>query len=212
MSRHASIVDLANVAMGFPDPVHDSQGCFREALQALSTPGAVVPSKPALNAPPPLLAPAAAILLTLLDSDCTLWLSASLRQREVFAFFRFHTGCKIVSEIGDAQFALVHDELELPRLACFEWGSDEYPDRSATLIVQVGQLAEQGAWRLTGPGIEHSRSVRAGALPLWFVGDWASVHASFPRGIDMFLCTDAQLMALPRTTQIAIGAESCTSR
>jgi alpha-D-ribose 1-methylphosphonate 5-triphosphate synthase subunit PhnH len=205
-------IDLAQVDAAFDDPVHDSQRCFRRALHALANPGTIVHCGAKLRPPAKLCCASTALLLTLLDSDCSLWISPGARTREVGDFFKFHTGCTSVATPAEARFALVNDELELPRLESFDWGSDEYPDRSVSLIIQVACLQSFGSWQFTGPGIERSRSVRAGNLPLWFIGDWALVHASFPRGLEVFMCSEDQVMALARTTRLTLQSESCTLR
>ena len=65
-------------------------------------------------------------------------------------YLRFHTGAPI-SDRKDAAFALGDWEALAP-LSDYPLGSDGYPDRSATLIVELPALTAMGA-RLTGPGI-----------------------------------------------------------
>lgn len=208
-SQHPG-VDLASVGPGFDDPVHDSQMCFRQALDALACPGRIVECGVQLRPPAGLGSATTALLLTLLDGDCSLWVSPGAQTLEISNFLRFHTGCALVASQADARFVLVHNELELPRLSNLDWGSDEYPDQSATLIVQLDSLGGVGPWLLNGPGIERSRSLRAGNLPLWFVTDWALVHSSFPRGLEVFLCAGKQLAALARTTRLTLQSDLCT--
>ncbi len=212
MNRSVDVIDLAKISGGFEDPVQDSQRCFRQMLRALSSPGSIVEC--GVKPPPPagLCSASTALLLALLDSDCAVWISPGAGSSGLADFFRFHTGCTSASSMAVANFALIRNELELPRLANFNWGSDEYPDRSVSLILQVEHLREGGPWQLTGPGIERSRSVCAGNLPLWFIGDWASLHASFPRGFEVFLCADNKIMALSRTTRLSLQSDTCTSR
>lgn len=205
-------VDLSVVQAGFDDPVHESQECFRQSLDALASPGTIVFCGERLKPPVGLDRATAALLLTLLDSDCSLWLSPGAQTVEIAAFLKFHTGCSFTEDQAVARFALVHDELELPRLRNFNWGSDEYPDQSVTVIAQVKRLQGSGSWYLSGPGIERSRSLNAGNLPLWFIADWAHVHASFPRGMEVFMCADNALAALARTTRLTLQAEPCTSQ
>jgi alpha-D-ribose 1-methylphosphonate 5-triphosphate synthase subunit PhnH len=40
-------------------------------------------------------------------------------------------------------------------------------------------------------------------LPHDFAARWAANRALFPRGVDLVLCADDTLVALPRTTQIS---------
>jgi alpha-D-ribose 1-methylphosphonate 5-triphosphate synthase subunit PhnH len=193
--------DLAQVAPGFADPALESQMLFRSALTAMSRPGTIQICEPAPS-PPTGVAPAAnALLLALLDQDCRLWLSPSLNGAAAGSL-RFHTGCVLVGEPRLADFALVAAPAELPPLGAFDPGSDEYPDRSATLVLQVQALESGGPWRLSGPGIRGEARLRAGGLGADFLAQWRSNAKNFPRGVDLFLACDARLCALPRTTRI----------
>jgi len=90
---------------GFGDPVQQSQVIFRDVLTALAEPGLV---KTVDFAPVPGLraGPAAiALLLTLADGDTPLFLGAD--QAALAAYLRFHTGAPIVTDPGQAQFALL---------------------------------------------------------------------------------------------------------
>ncbi len=83
---------------GFADQVIDSQACFRAVLEAMSRPGRVQQLAAPPEIPPGLSPAAAAVLLTLVDADTPLRLSAG---REAEAWVRFHCGCPIVTEGAD---------------------------------------------------------------------------------------------------------------
>jgi alpha-D-ribose 1-methylphosphonate 5-triphosphate synthase subunit PhnH len=192
-------IDLAGIGAGFEDPVLGAQEVFRDALQALARPGRIV-AVSAQAAPPQGVHPAAnALLLALLDHDTRLWLSPGVRGAA--DYLRFHTGCVPVCDPAEAHFALAAAD-ELAELQAFAAGSDERPDDSATVVLQVDFLSAGDGWRLAGPGIRGrcGLSVR-GARPE-FAAQWARNHASFPRGVDVFLACGASLCGLPRTTRI----------
>ena len=69
-----------------------------------------------------------------------------------------------------AAFAFAVPE-EVGRLDRFAQGTADYPDRSTTLVLQVGVLAGEGSgsMRLTGPGIETARTLSVPDVPgsLW---------------------------------------------
>ena len=76
-------------------------------------------------------------------------------------------------------------------------GTSEYPDRSATLIVESADLSATGA-TLTGPGIK----TMAG-LSLPEVEAFRFNRGLFPLGMDfIFTCGD-RVAALPRTTEVS---------
>jgi alpha-D-ribose 1-methylphosphonate 5-triphosphate synthase subunit PhnH len=195
------VLDLDGIGTGFADVPLESQATFRRCLEALSRPGTLqdcgeVPT------PPGGVQPAAnALLLALLDQDCRLWLSPSLNGAAA-GYLRFHTGCVLVGDTRLADFALVANAAELPPLGAFETGNDEYPDRSATLVLQLASLAVDSGWRLSGPGIRGEARLRAGGLGADFVAQWRQNARRFPRGIDLFLTAGTQLCGLPRTTRI----------
>lgn len=197
----SAAVDLGRLGRGFADPALASQAVFRRALEALSRPGRLVKVESDAEVPAGLDPAACALALALLDRDTTLWCSPSLRGPHVGGYLRFHTGCTLVARAQDAQFALVAG-VELPALDGFPAGSDEYPDRSTTLIVQAGSLCEGAGWQLAGPGIKGGARVAWSGLPGDFAVQWAHNARHYPRGVDLFLTCGPLVCGLPRTTRI----------
>jgi alpha-D-ribose 1-methylphosphonate 5-triphosphate synthase subunit PhnH len=195
------MLDLADIAPGFGDATLESQTVFRRGLAALAQPGTLVEFADAPLPPHGVHAAANALLLALLDQDCRLWLSPSL-DGAVSGYLRFHTGCVLVGSHRDANFALVASAAELPPLGSFETGSDEFPERAATVVVQVEALVGSGAWRLQGPGIRGDVRLQASGLGGDFLAQWKRNGALFPRGVDLFLASGSLLCGLPRTTRI----------
>ncbi len=198
---------LASLGAGFSNEAFGSQAVFRAVLQALSHPGRRVALAHDAQTPTAGHAASAAVLLALLDSDCTLWLSPRLAASDAGGWLRFHTGCTLVSAPGDARFAWVGEGDALPALSSLAAGTDIYPDQSATLVVDVARADEApqdpGAWCLTGPGIQHAAALRVAGLPDDFESQWATNHAVFPRGVDVLLGTPTHIVGLPRTTLIS---------
>ena len=178
---------------GFSDPVAEAQKTFRAVLEAISRPGTVVTAPALPTAPAPLTPVAAALLLALVDYESPLWLDAAARQPAVVEYLRFHCGCPLVDDPARAAFALVAEPRAMPPLSAFHQGSDEYPDRSTTVIVQVPNLDGGDNWRLKGPGIRDQAILSAGHQ---------DNHALFPRGIDLLFAAATQLAGLPRSTQL----------
>jgi len=190
------------VGIGFADPVLDSQRAFRAVLDAIAHPGRIVTvSGP--DAPPPPLGPASAgVCLTLLDFETPVWLDAAAATAQVCDYLRFHCGAPLVATPADARFALIADPTDIPPLAAFDAGTDERPDRSATLVVQVRGLVSGTGRRLSGPGIDGQARLDVDGLPLEFWDAARANAARFPRGVDLLLCAGARLAALPRTTRV----------
>lgn len=186
---------------GLADPVLDSQRIFRAVLEAMSHPGRLVVLDQPPPAPAPLHVATTAICLALLDFETPLWLDPASRTAEAIAHLRFHCGCPVVDDPARAGFAVVADAARMPGLDRFEPGTDEYPDRSATVIVQARTLTSGHGKRLRGPGIETETRLDADGLPARFWEELRSNHGRFPRGVDVLLTAGAALVALPRTTR-----------
>ncbi len=195
-----SAVDLAGIAPGFDDPVLASQAVFRRCLTALARPGTIVECGAAAATPAGLHAAAGALALALLDQDTRLWLSPALAAAG--AYLRFHTGCRIADDPARADFALVASPAELPALEALPAGTDEDPDRSATIFLQLDGLSGARGWCLSGPGIRGAARLHASGLGDAFLAQWAANGARFPRGVDLFLVCGERLCGLPRTTRI----------
>jgi alpha-D-ribose 1-methylphosphonate 5-triphosphate synthase subunit PhnH len=199
---------------GFADPVFDAQSVFRAVMDAMARPGTVLPVK-ALAAPPaPLSATAAALALTLSDHDTPLWLDPALSgSAPVRAYLAFHTGAPVAEARSEAAFALVAHPLGLGSLAEFGQGTQEYPDRSTTLIMQVDALSSDVGQRrgetnslvLAGPGIRGTASLAAFPLPENLLAEWQANRARFPRGVDVILAAPTAVTCLPRSVKIREG-------
>ncbi len=185
---------------GFADPVAGAQSCFRAVLDAMARPGSRHAAGDALAPPAPLDPATAAVLLTLVDADSKLWLAPECRPAAEWLVF--HCNADVVDDIGRADFVLATG---LPDLATLATGSDEGPEESATLILQLGGLDGGMALRLAGPGLREPADLNVDGLPPDFVESWATNHALFPRGVDIIFCAGRELAALPRSVQIGKG-------
>jgi len=181
---------------GFAAPAVEAAEAFRAVLQAMARPGRIARVGGAV--PPAPCSPAAGVvLLTLVDADTPLHLAGRHDCAGLRDWVRFHTGAPLVGA-SDAAFAL-GDWAALGPLERYAQGIPEYPDRSATLIVELPALEAAGT-RLTGPGI---RDMAALSLPE--VDAFARNAARFPLGLDFILTAGDRLAALPRTTRVEAG-------
>jgi alpha-D-ribose 1-methylphosphonate 5-triphosphate synthase subunit PhnH len=196
-------VDLAHLEPGFADPVHDAQACFRAVLDAIAHPARIVPMPvPLAGVPPaPLRSGMASIALTLCDIDTPIWLDASARAAA--DYLTFHCGAPIVGAPDQARFAFITDAAALPPLDVFALGSDEYPERAATLVIEVSELVGGCGVLLRGPGIREEARLDVRGLPLRFWVERVALAELFPRGLDVLFVSDNKLTALPRSTRIA---------
>jgi alpha-D-ribose 1-methylphosphonate 5-triphosphate synthase subunit PhnH len=190
---------------GFSSPVLDGQVSFRAVMNALANPGAPQLLRGA-TPPNPLSPELATIALTLCDHDTPVWLDPTLAESEtVIAWLRFQTGAPLTSDPTRANFAMVSGVAQLPAFDRFALGTDEYPDRSTTIVVALPSLSGGPALTLRGPGIKHTQTMAPQGLPPQFVAMWAANRALFPRGVDLLLVADGQVIGLPRSTRIEEG-------
>lgn len=190
---------------GFADPVFDAQTAFRAIMDALANPGTPHKLGKTALAQGPLKAELANTLLTLSDADTTIWLSETLRTAPVEAFIAFHAGAPLTPDPAKATFALAASADELPRLDQFNLGTQEYPDRSTTVVLSVPALSGGPDQLLRGPGIRDHLHCSPMGLPGDFLAQWADNRALFPRGVDLLLVADGQVMGLPRSTRLSEG-------
>lgn len=190
---------------GLEDPVQDSQAVFRAVLEAMSYPGKAVTVSCLDDAPLPLNTATAAVCLSLVDFETPLWTDTEIASSsDAMNFLRFHCGCPVTMEPNEARTALVADARTISSFERFNTGSDERPELSTTLIIQVDNLVEGEGVRLTGPGIETSRKLTVEGVGPDF---WNAVIANsglFPRGVDMILSCHDRIVCLPRTTKVEV--------
>ena len=196
--------ELQNVVAGFTHEAFGSKAVFRTSLNALSYPGRPLEMPLDCALPRQGQGAAAALLLGLLDSDTTLWMSPSVLHSDATPWIRFHTGCKVVDDVRAAQFIWVAYGDSLPQISKLMLGSDAYPDQSATCIIETqGFDTDVTDLVLQGPGIEGERTLKVLGLHDAFLEQWTNNHGIFPRGVDVFLTDATHVVGLPRTTRIS---------
>lgn len=188
-------MDQAVMTGGFADAPRDAARAFRAAMTAMARPGEIMDVTGA-QGPAPLSGAAAVLLLVLCDPETPVWLAPSYDTDAVRRWIAFHTGASVVAARGQAIFAL-GDWHGLGPVEEFAQGSAEYPDRAATLIVEMEALRSEGAV-LRGPGIKDSARLNLPELAAF-----RRNRAIFPLGRDFFFTCGDRLAALPRSTVVA---------
>lgn len=197
---------ISVLAPAFADPVLDAQSVFRTVMDAMARPGEVRNLSCDLVPPKLLFAGTAAVALALFDYETPVWLDCALADSDdVARWLRFHTGAPITDDMRQAAFAMIADARNMPDFSSFAPGTPDYPDRSATLILQLQSLSAGQALTLTGPGINDERKLSADVLPDDFVGRMIANRTLFPRGIDLLLVAENAIAAIPRSTHVVRG-------
>lgn len=191
---------------GFEDPTMQSQAAFRAVMDAMAHPGRIYTTPEPMTAPAPLNNTAAMVALSLCDFDTPIWLDHDLaNSKELAQYLTFHTGAPITKDPKNATFAFISNPKKIGLLSQFALGSDEYPDRSTTLVLQVEALTNSAGVVLSGPGIQTTTNFGAAPLPepIWEMA--RENHTLYPRGVDMIFCSSTELACLPRSTKIGKG-------
>lgn len=187
---------------GFAEPVFDSQSTFKAVMDAMARPGSVSEIRATATPPAPMGPAAGAVALALCDHDTLVYLTPAMIEAGVQAWLAFHTGALVTGERSEAAFAFVEAGMPLPPLSTFAAGSQEYPDRSTTVVLELALLEGGPSFVLEGPGIDDSLEIAPSGLPPHFESMWAENRALYPRGVDLILTAGGRILCLPRTVKI----------
>lgn len=185
--------DQMRFSGGFQDAPVDAAHAFRAAMTVMARPGEIR-ALTGCEPPAPLSVAAGTLLLTLCDAETNVHLAGEADTGSVREWLTFHTGAPIVAA-EEADFALGTWDALAP-LKTYRIGTPEYPDRSATLVVECRRLEQNGAV-LSGPGIRDTAR-----LSLPDVQALQNNALLYPLGCDFFFTCGEAVAALPRSTQI----------
>jgi alpha-D-ribose 1-methylphosphonate 5-triphosphate synthase subunit PhnH len=187
---------------GFANAPIDVARSFRAVLKAMSRPGLRVALRADLAPPRPLSPETAALLLTLTDADTPVWLAAELATPDVCGWLAFHAGAQVVPAAASAMFAVATQASDQAYLISLAIGTAEYPDRAATVLLQLPSLGEADTLCLTGPGIETEASLDEAGLPPEIVAMLMRNADLYPLGLDVVLTAPGAVLGLPRSTRL----------
>lgn len=183
--------DASVLSGGFVDPAVQSAHAFRALLAAMARPG-TMQTVTGAQPPAPLSVAAGVALLTLADPTVPVHLAGAADTEAVRAWIAFHCGAPLVAAERAAIALGTWDALQ--PVSRFSMGLPDYPDRSATLIVELPALTASGA-QLRGPGIRDRAE-----LSLPETAAFIANRARFPLGFDCLFTSGSTLAALPRST------------
>ena len=186
-------MDSQSLEGGFSNAPQQSAQASRKIMNVMARPG-IIEELSIAKPPAPLSAAAGTLLLTLCDAQTPVYLAGKYDCQPVRDWVTFHCN----APIGDAQncmFAIGAWE-ELKPLDLYPLGNPEYPDRSATLIVEHDKLTNEG-YDLQGPGIKDKHQ-----LSLPETEAFQKNALLFPQGLDFYFTCEDKIAALPRTTKV----------
>lgn len=196
--------DTLAFAGGFQELVFEAQTVFRTLMDCMARPGTTGHVTATVTPPKPLNAASGAIALTLCDHDTPVWLTQTLGSSALPGWLAFNAGASVTDERQNARFAFIEKGAMLPNLCLFAQGTQEYPDRSTTLIVEIDTFEGGRPLVLTGPGIRTEEEIAPVGLPDMFAHFWSENRQGFPRGVDLILVAGDKILCLPRTTVLRV--------
>ncbi|WP_325894390.1 phosphonate C-P lyase system protein PhnH [Grimontia sp. NTOU-MAR1] len=200
---------MSKITASFESPVHDAQQVFRELMEAMSHPGKQVSLDYTAQFGTTSRA-ATQVLLTLADNATSLWLSERFNADETLVEnIRFHCGAPLSGQKCESAFALARGS-ELEDFEGFNVGSEHYPDRSTTLIIEVDSLKEGDVLVLAGPGIQSTTKMRVKGLNPLLLLALVTKRSHFPHGVDILFTSGSDIIALPRSTEVTLEIQEVT--
>ena len=196
---------------GFSNPVFDAQKVFDKLMNAMARPGKIVDLEPLAFAPSPLFSVSAALLAALCDTDTTVWFDRPQSPSTVGGWLSFQTGASLTDQVSTSTFAIISNPGAMQSLGAFAQGTQEYPDRSVTLIIQVEAITSANEWTLRGPGIKKEAYLSVKGLADDFLDQWQMNNEAFPLGVDAILTSPSAFVCLPRTVRIRQSATEGTN-
>ena len=186
------------------DPIFNGQHHYRRLLDAMARPGKIV-SLDDVSISPPLGWSAAAMLVgfTLLDREVSFW--NLLLDQGLKNYLSHQTGA-VYAEVELADFVFWQGHVPFSKNKSIKSGTLEYPEDSATLILQVDEVSEHAIENslgviMTGPGIKHDHTRFIKGLHPDNLMLIQQINAEYPLGVDLFLADRKnQVMAISRTT------------
>jgi alpha-D-ribose 1-methylphosphonate 5-triphosphate synthase subunit PhnH len=189
-----------DLAPGFEDPVADSQAVFRATMEAMARPGTHGVVRVELVPPAPLGPAMAAVALSLLDYETRFWIPETASDAR--GWIRFHTGARAAREAEEADFVLVPAMYSPPNLDSLRLGTDEEPESSATVLVEVTSFGAGTRLVLSGPGVDGKNRLEVEGLDSGLLAARRALSTMFPRGVDLILTAGRTIAAIPRTTRL----------
>jgi alpha-D-ribose 1-methylphosphonate 5-triphosphate synthase subunit PhnH len=222
LQSDATKTDSLNIISGFSEPVYGAQVVFRQTLLAMSEPGTVCSLVEHRFSfideleQSSMYSTAYAIALTLADQTTTLGISEQLYSDSCYHSIKFHTGCPIISDdalntdtVIDFMLLGIDEIHRYQSSGSISQGDLAMPEKSTTLIVQLDKVSDRSfdqsiKLNLQGPGIETERQVYVSSLEPSLLTIFSENQRQFPLGLDVFLCSKQQFLAIPRTTRVTL--------
>ncbi|MGL1930731.1 MAG: phosphonate C-P lyase system protein PhnH [Desulfotalea sp.] len=189
---------MSKLQPGFDNPVFQSQQIFTKIMLAMARPAEPVMLKKCCEGPGVIHPSTAALGLTLFDHEIKVHLGKG--DLKCMDWLRFHCGVHIVEQADLADFIIIDGQTDQKLTMLI--GSPEYPDRSATLIIEVETFNNGTEFIARGPGIKDKTEFSVHGLAENLEKKITENEGLFPQGFDTILVSPDSIICLPRTTKL----------
>jgi alpha-D-ribose 1-methylphosphonate 5-triphosphate synthase subunit PhnH len=192
--------------------LHTIQSAYRLLLNAMSFPGSIVSLQKQTQSINYISKSHSCVLLIglmLLDAEVSFCI-LSKQPEHISAMLKQLTYSRVVS-LEEADYVFILDDASngdiQQAFTKSKNGSLLSPHQSSTLIMRVPSISAEGNLQLTGPGIEHMRSIGIEGAKKWLPLR-EKKNVEYPLGIDLIILDSLHdMVCLPRTTQIKLAQE-----
>ncbi|MBS4192563.1 phosphonate C-P lyase system protein PhnH [Bacillus sp. FJAT-49705] len=192
------------------DVVHDLQSVYRHLVNSTARPGVISNLKEQavhVDILPECFKSLVLLALTLLDQEASFKVYSEredviTRQINQFTYAKKADGkqADYIFVLSDAPKGSLEKAIEQAKI-----GTPQNPHESATVIVEVGEMANEKGLDMKGPGIKNMEQINVLSLENW-VEIRQKKNEQFPLGVELiFVDAKDQLLSLPRTTQITVS-------
>jgi alpha-D-ribose 1-methylphosphonate 5-triphosphate synthase subunit PhnH len=187
---------------GLQETVNETQTTFSTLLSALAQPGRMYEIVTSVRSPIGMTSALAAACLTLLEQDTVVWLQPNF-PKEIQSWLSLHIGCRFTTHLPNANFALIWDAEQLSDLVLpgHRLGTIKSAVPPITLLIQIESMVRGEPIFLKGAGIMGNYSIFP-ELPSCFWDQWQVNSTNHSLGVDIFLFTETDVVAIPRTIYV----------
>lgn len=188
--------------------VFDSQRHFRAILDCMARPGKINNIADVdLNVPNQINKASALIGFTLLSSESKFFV---VENNEAINGYLTANTLAHPSDINFADFVFLNGNINENELELIKTGQLEYPEDSATVVVDLDQVSDQNMPDsipivISGPGVVDLKTLFIKGTSKKILLDLIGLNEEFPLGVDIILTDrEGHILCIPRTSHVLI--------
>lgn len=182
-----------------PSTLYETQKTFRILMNSMASPGELFCTDQTEDMLPLTIR----ICETLIDHEVSFSVVGEKVEETFINEIAFRTGAEYV-DATQAMYVIVCGGSSAGAIQNLNPGTLEYPERGATVIYMVDNLAATGGvpLLLSGPGIKEPFITTIDGVAKDEFKLLQQINSEYPLGIDAIFCDEKQVLSLPRTTSV----------